>query len=159
MILDADRRGTSLDGALDQSLEVNQRLIIVTVHACLLSPAAVDPFEDAVATREVQIDCLAVVELTVRTRPEVLLSCPPGVVASLDSGTPLFLWLIPHLTNCLMGDFGSSIRASIRQTIGTIFAVHGGSSKFKLSVNPILSYGHGCVNGKLQSPPDRTRHF
>ena len=154
MILRADRHAASLDGALDQSLEVNQKLIIVIIYACLLSQSAVDPFRDSNEARELQIDCLAVVELTVRRRPEVLLSCPSNHVAAVNPNTPLFLWLIPHLVNCFLADHGQEVYAGVRQALATIFSVQGGSTKFRLSLNPVLKYGYGCVNGK-HPPPHR----
>ena len=46
LILQADRQSASLDAALDPSLEVNQKLIIIIFHACLFPPTPADPFVD-----------------------------------------------------------------------------------------------------------------
>ena len=148
MILQADRHGSSLDGALDESLEVNQKLIIVILHACLLSSNNVDPFGDPREARQIQVDCLAVVELTVRNRPEVLLSCPPSQVATLSPDTPLFLWLIPHLVNCILRNKDEETLQGISRTLRTVFSTHGGLSKSIYNLNPVPKYGNGCVNGR-----------
>ena len=149
-ILQADREG-ELDGGLDESLEVNQRLVVVTVQACLLSPSTVDPFQDAGEARGLQIDCLSVIEVVVRRRPEALLSCPLSTLGPLNSEAPVFLWLIPNLLNCLLDEYGEAVRASVRRTLSVMFMVSGRSSKLKLGLNPILKYGQGCVNGKNTS--------
>ena len=155
MILHADRHGSSLDGALDASLEVNQKLIIVILHACLLSSHYVDPFGDPREARQLQLDCLAVVELTVRSRPEALTSCPPNQVATLSQDTPLFLWLIPHLANCTLRNRDEELRAAVSRALRTVFSTCGSLTKSIYNLNPVSKYGHGCVNGKAARPAER----
>ena len=149
MALQADQQIIPLDYVLDQDPEVNQKLINVVVQACLFPSSLLDPFQNLSEAQKLQADGLAVIEFTVRRRPEVLLSSPRIREKPLDPPkAPLFLWLIPHLVNYFLGTSNEALLSSTRNALKTLLSVNGGSSRFKINLNPVFRYADGCINGE-----------
>lgn len=146
-ILDADRVGNAEDGAFEDSLEVNHKLICVVVRACLLSPAInADPFEKQKDVHDQAYDSLAVIEVTIRRCPDVLLALIRGTESYAGPEGPLFLWLIPHLLNLLGDPRGDDeLCAGIKRVIRTALFANG---RANTSFRSMLRFVQGCLEGE-----------
>ena len=146
-VLEADRQGSSSEGAFDSSLEVNHKLICVVVKACLLNLPSVDPFDGQNEFQEQARDSLAVIELTIRRNPDVLFASLTGDGTHPKQECPLFLWLVPHLLNLLTYKNDNTICAGVRTALQTALSIERRPSTLRLKLHPVLDLLRNCVDG------------
>lgn len=143
-ILNPDDDGDDIAESIETNVDVNCRLIYVVVRAGLESLSNPDGFEDLDEIHKQAIASLAVVQLTVRRSPEVLLSTlhGPQQVGSL------YLWLVPRLFILLGSTEDYDIRRRICETVKTTLTA--GKASFKQNKFLLIQkYLQGCIKGQL----------
>ena len=146
-ILDTDQGVKSSKHSVESNTEINHRLIYVIYRAGVETLDNNDPFNRESDLRTQALDSLAVIDLTIRQSPDVLFYIPqPNGTRNQPDG-PLFLWLIPHLTNLLIYPKSTEIQAGAESILKNALSVQNISTASKTRLQPIRKYIQGCIKG------------
>ena len=146
-ILDGDRSDDPQAGTIETDLDVNFRLIYVIVRAGLDILSSPNPFDEEEDIRSQALDCLAVINLTIKRSPQVLFHVSSPHEPDVGPKGPLFVWLMPRLISLLRPHVEERLLNAAATVLKTALAARAGSLSLKSRPNPVLKYIRGCING------------
>ena len=152
-ILDADQAEYPPAGTIETNIEVNQRLIYVISRAGLDNLHDDSPFEVQKDIHDQALDSLSVIDLTIRRCPDVLFSVPEESSVRNRPTGPVFLWLVPQMTNLLDDKTKEEIRLRAEKILRLSLSLQTRSIASKTRLHPIFKYIQGCIKGTARASP------
>ena len=146
-ILDADQN-EGHHTAVETNVQVNSKLIYVTVRAGLEVLPKDNPFDHQADLQKQALNSLAVIDLTIRRSPEVLFFVPERSDNPEKPRTPLFLWLVPQLLKLLGHHHNENLRKAVIRVLGTAISAQRSLSTLRTKIAPIQKYVQGCIKGQ-----------